>query len=374
MTTIFKGGLAASTLALLMALPAASFAQDLTVKIGGRAMLDYTIGEIGDQNIDATEARRVRLNATGTYGSAIKYKVELNTDSSGDVNVEDAYLEFKPEGAGLKVKVGQFRTYNSLDEQTSSRFSSAIERAAFTDAFGFDRRVGVSVSTAGDNYTLDVGAYTTNLEEDGGPDEGHALAIRGTFNPIKTDETITHLGASWRYRSKGGSAPDLRYRQRPFTHAAPSRIIDTGRFADSDNFYGVEAAVLHKNFWAAGEYGMLAADGSGANEDADFSGFYAEVGMTLGGKKVYKGGKFNRSKVDNPVGEGGYGAVALVARYDSVDLQDEVYTGKLNTIILGADWMPTEHTRIRLNYFNADAENGSADKGEGVVARLGFDF
>ena len=155
---------------------------------------------------------------------------------------------------------------------------------------------------------------------------------------------------------------------------APSRIIDTGRFADSDNFYGAEAAVLFDKLWAAGEYGVTKASGSGVNADGDFSGLYGEVGMFFGGNRVYKDGKFNRPKVDNPFGEGGYGAVSVVARYDSLDLQDGPYLGELDTIVLGVDWWPTKQTRVGLNYFDTDAENGSAEGGSGLVARVGFDF
>jgi phosphate-selective porin len=79
-------------------------------------------------------------------------------------------------------------------------------------------------------------------------------------------------------------------------------------------------------------------------------------------------------KVDNPIGEGGMGAVSLVARYDTLDLEDSGYQGQLDTIILGADWLPTKNTRLRVNYFNAEAEGGYAESASGINARLGFDF
>ncbi|WP_409432612.1 OprO/OprP family phosphate-selective porin [Litorimonas sp. RW-G-Af-16] len=381
MAHFLKGGVAASSLALVMAYASSSVAQDATLKIGGRVMLDYTFADVNDpdSSINDIEARRVRLNATGKYGSAVSYKVELNKTGDKAINVEDAWIQFSPENSKFKIKVGQFQTQNSLDELTSSRFSSTLERAAFTDAFGFNRRLGVGVSTSGDNYTVDAGVFTDNL---GGPDfdsVGNTVNLRGTYNPVKTDETLVHLGASWRYRN-GSDSDDsavndgIRYRQRPYTHIAPSRIITTQRFAKSDNFIGAEAAVIHNQFWASGEYSVMKANGAATNPDANFGGYYGEVGVFIGGKKGYKGGKFNRPIVDNPLGEGGFGAFSFVARYDSVDLQDEIYLGKLDTVILGADWWPTKQTRLGINYFDADAENGSAESANGFVARLGFDF
>lgn len=377
MANILKNGTSASILATaLIAVSGTAHATDLTAKVGGRVMIDYTLADIQtpDSDINATEVRRARLSVSGNYGDGIKYKFEANKASGSNIEVTDAYIQFVPENSKFKVKVGQFKTHNSLDEDTSSRFISTIERAAFTDAFSLDRRVGVSVGTSGKTYTFNAGVFTTNLEQDGGTEEGHALAARGTFNPVKTDDMLVHLGASWRYRSKGDTSANLRYRQRPYTHAAPSRIVNTGRFAQSDNFYGAEAAVIAGQFWAAGEYAALNAKGNGTNPDANFGGFYGEAGMFFGGTKTYKGGKFNRPKVDTPVGEGGYGALSLVVRYDKLDIQDNIYQGELDTLVLGADWYPTKYTRLGINYFDSDAENGTADKGRGVVARLWFDF
>lgn len=339
-------------------------------------MLDYTSADIDnpDSKIEDGEIRRARLNVTGKLSEQFKYKAEINKASGGPILFEDAYVQFTPKGTKIKITAGQMTTHNSLDEKNSSRFMSTIERAAFTDAFGFDRRLGLSIGTSGSNYTFDLGAFTTNLREEGDPKQGYVYSGRGTYNPIKTDDMLVHLGASWRYRSNGKNGSELRYRQRPYTHSAPSRIINTGRFAKSDDFLGAEAAVISGPFWVAGEYGNMAAHGNGAKVDASFNGFYGEAGIFFGGKRTYKGGKFGRPKVDNPLGKGGMGALALVARFDQLDLQDKVYLGKLDTVILGADWYPTKNTRVSVNYFDADAENGSADKAKGFVGRLYYDF
>lgn len=377
MTQFYKRGASAAVLIMTVStFSAQSYATELTSKVNGRVMIDYTIADIDtpDVEINDGEVRRARIQVSGKYGDSIKYKVEFNKASGDSINLEDAYVQFSPKGSKFKVTVGQDNTPNSLDELTSSRFIATLERAAFTDAFGFDRRLGVAVGTSGDNYTFDAGVYTTNLEQDAGPDEGHAVAARGTFNPVKTDDMLVHLGVSWRYRAKGDTGSELRYRQRPYTHVAPSRIIDTGRFAKSDNFLGAEAAIMVGQFWAAGEYAVMSANGNATNPDGDFSGFYGEAGVFFGGKRTYKGGKFNRPKVVSPIGGGGYGGLALVARYDKLDLQDGIYQGELETFVLGADWYATKYTRIGVNYFNSDATNGSADKGSGILTRLSFDF
>lgn len=380
MTYILKGSLAASLMAATLAIPQIGHAQDVTFDFGGRYMLDYTVADISnpDSKIRDEEIRRFRVKGSGKIGSKWSYKVEttIDTEDGNNFILEDAYVQYKPGIGNWALIVGQDNTTVSMAEQTSSLFSSTYERAAFTDAFGFSRRLGVIAKTSGDNYTFTAGVFSSNLEGEGGgsTDNGKAASARATYNPIKTDDMTVHLGAYWRYRDKGDDSSNLRYRQRPFTHAAPSRIINTGRFAKSDHTFGIEAAATTGKLWAAGEASFLKANGAGSNPDANFGGYYGEVGVFFGGKKVYKGHKFNRPKVHKPFGQGGYGAVSFVARYDSLDLQDAIYTGKLDTVVLGADWWPTGKTRLGVNYFNADAENGSADKGEGIVARAQFDF
>ncbi|NNE59172.1 MAG: hypothetical protein HKN36_13785 [Hellea sp.] len=356
----------AATMALATALIAAETvqAQEITHKIGGRVQMDWSMVDADNANMDwnATELRRLRLGVSGKVGDDVKYKVELNTNSSEDVNVEDAYVQWSPKGGDWSVKLGQFKTHNSLDEQTSSRFISTLERAAFTDAFEFNRRLGLAVGTSGDNYTINAGVFGDNLSTSSA-EEGHAISVRATFTPVNDDSALVHLGASARYRKQGDTQSDFRYRQRPVSHI-PSRIISTGRVAESDVFYGVEAAAIMGQFWTSGEYGVLDANCNACASDPSFHGQYVEAGVFFGGQKTYKGGKFNRPKVDKPITDGGMGAFSVVARYDSLDLQDQsVNGGDLDSLVLGADWWPTKYTRIGVNYFDADANLGSSTSG-----------
>lgn len=377
----------------LMTVPTIAQAQDATIEVGGRLMIDYTTADIQDPDVsvETTKVRRARLFAKGNYGEAISYKFEVNHSTGSDLELTDGFVQFKPKDQPFFVKVGQYKTHNSFEEETSSRFTTTIERGAFTDTFELNRRLGISVGTKGDNYTFIAGIFDESVEGGAFDNNGKAAAARATFVPYNTDETLVHVGGSWRYRNASDSLDEtvndgLRYRQRPYAGGFDSdntggvlssgRIINTGRFAKSDNLYAVEGAVLHNNLWMAGEYNVLKANGAGENADGSFNGGYIEAGVVFGGRRTYKASKgtWDRPKVDNPFGSGGMGAVAVVARYDTVDVQDGPYLGTLDTVILGADWMPTKQVRLRLNYFDSDATNGAADSANGVVARLGFDF
>jgi len=364
------------------------------MKVSGRVQFDYNRADADNAagfDLGDTEWRRVRLAISGKLGSTVSYKAELNTDSSGEVDVTDIFIQFAPKGSAFKLKAGQFKTPNSLDGQTSSRFTSTLERAGFTQAFQFNRRLGIGTSTKGDDYTLTAGLFAGNLNDDAA-DQGFVAAGRATYTPMNTGDQLIHLGASVRYREQGDEEGLIRYRQRPYAHI-PGRIISTGRVATEDTFIGLEAAAILGSVWTSAEYGKSFANDPSQGSDPEVEGGYVEAGIFFGGKKGYKGGKFDRPAVDRPVGSGGYGAISIIARYDVVDLNGNgAGGGQLDTFIAGVDWWPTRHTRVGVNLFDADATLGTSTSGldsnfaalvttgapsekvQGLTARLQFDF
>ena len=404
MTFIKKATMAASVSVLTIMTAPSAFAQDdFTIKLGGRLHVDYASANSDNTDFDvsATALRRARLKGHGQFGKGLKYKIETTFDESGDVNLEDAYLSWKPDGSPITFKAGHFKTQNSLQEANSSLDEDLIERAAFTDAFELDRRVGFEVSTKSDNYQLQLGVFGENLEEIENNDgnEGIAVAGRAVYK-FDVSGGLIHTGASFRYRDQN-DADDLRYRQRPFVEQT-GRIISTGRVAESDTFFGGELAGLFGPAWVIGEYTVVnanCAEGSTVcTEDPSFTGWSIGGGYVFGGKRNYSTGKFKRVTVDNPVTKGGWGALSINARYDSLDLTDEgVQGGDLDTFAVGVNWWLHKQTRLQLNYFNSDAtlsgpNTGSSlglqdvyaaavtntalndDTVDGFVVRLQYDF
>jgi phosphate-selective porin OprO and OprP len=344
--------------------PATACAQDeWSATLSGRLVLDYAIADAdtSDLNLRAGELRTARIGLEGENGP-LAYELEFATDSTGTVSVTDAFINFEA-SKHWTFRAGQFRTPNSLDEQTSQRFTSFFERAAFTDAFEFDRRLGLGVFNAGDRHTFTAGVFAANLN-DTALDEGVAAAARFTFQPVKTDTLETHLGASVRWREAGEDQPLYRYRQRAYVRD-PGRIISTGSIADADTFVGVEGALIaSKSTWIAAEYGTLSAET--ATTGAQLSGGYIEAGHVIGGERAYRKGKWDRPKVTKAVTEGGRGAFILTARYDMLDQTDgAIDGGTLDTLLLGAEWYATKQAKIGINLFRSDADFGSTNSGLG---------
>ena len=356
--------LAAASIAPLAFTSTAS-AQEITHTIGGRVMIDYDSLSTDAANTDFSKAelRRGRIFVKGNYGSDVKYKLELNTDSGGEVEATDAWVSWAPTSGDWNVQLGHFKTAQSLDEMNSSRFMTAIERAAFTDAFEMNRRLGIAVNASGDNYTIKAGVFGDNLYVDSNQ-EGKAASARVTYMPIKDDQTAVQLGASFRWREIGDTQSDLRYRQRTQAHTV-GRIISTGRIGESDTFLGAEAAIVFGGLFAAAEYALTNVEcGAACVDDPSFDGGYVEAGYFFGGKRTFKGGAYGRPKVDKPIGDGGYGAFSVFGRLDTLDLTDgSVDGGAMDTAILGADWWATKYTRISLNIYTHDVDLGTSTSG-----------
>ena len=303
-----------------------------------------------------SEIRRARLGVEGDIPGGFGYKFEVDF-AGGEVEIVDAIATYGH--GGLTISAGQHNTFQGLEELTSSRFISTMERAAFTDAFGFERRVGLSAQFESGAVLVQGGAFTDNVADLS--NENWSVDGRAVFMP-KLGETQLHLGGSLHYADyEAGS--ELRYRQRPFVHFTDERFIDTGSFgAASELGMGLEAAAIRGPFHAAAEGFWQKADRPGALADPTFFGGYAEVGMFLtpGDSRGYKGGTFDRVKPANPVGEGGFGAVQVNVRYDRLDLVDAgLIGGTQDGYAVSLVWTPTDYTRLMMNYGRMQYDNAA---------------
>jgi phosphate-selective porin OprO/OprP len=304
-------------------------------------------GETGRSDGFGSEVRRARLGVEGDIPGGFGYKFELDF-AGGSSEITDAILTYQDKG--LKVAIGQHNNFQSLEELTSSRFTSFIERAAFTDAFEFERRAGISAAISSGDVLVQGGLFSDNIDDLS--NKNWSADGRVVFMP-KMGSTQLHLGGSVHYADyETGS--EVRYRQRPLVHFTGERFVNTGHLdADSEFGLGLEGAAVSGPFHAAAEAFWQQVDRPGVLTDPTFFGGYAEVGMFLtgGDTRGYKGGTFDRVKPKNPVGKGGTGAWQVNARYDYLDLNDGGITGgKQNGYYLSLVWTPTDYTRFLFNY------------------------
>lgn len=342
------------------------------MKIRGRIFTDYGSvsakdaagNTIAGEKVDATEFRTARLGVEGIVFKNVKYKFEADLTGGGS-EIKDAYLQWKMKP--LSLKIGQFKTPNSLEEQTSSRYITFMERGAFTDAFSLARQIGVAVGYAADDVTFTAGLFQGG-SNNGDSQQDRTYAARVTFGPKLSDGDVrVHVGVSVRYRelSDGNGA---RYRQRPHSHLANNRYISTDfrgtsiGDAKSDTFYGFEAAGIMGPISLQAEYAMLSVNRIDTANNVSLSGGYISASYFITGEsRGYKKGAMGRVKVKSPVSEGGMGAWQLAARYDTIELNDvdeAILGGKQNTLLFGVNWHLNNYVRFMANYSHSDITDG----------------
>ena len=333
------------------------------------------------------EIRRARLGVQGDIPGGFGYVFEVDFAGGGPIEITDAFLTYKASDR-VRLTAGQHNNFQSLEELTSSRFTSFLERAAFTDAFNFERRVGLSATFSEGPLIASGGLFTDPLPELTGDDDGGQSAsadARIVYAP-KLRGTQFHLGGSAHHRDlAGGANATTRYRERPLIHATEVRFVATPRLpARSESHYGLEAAMIRGPLHAAGELHWLHSDLRGPRADPTFFGGYAEVGFYFTGEtRGYKGGRFDRTTVRRPVDKGGTGALQLNLRYDHLSLNDAgIVGGRQQGYQASLIWIPHDQIRFLLSYarLNLDdaaipAAGGDRNYGIDVIgARAQLDF
>ena len=369
-------------------------------KVRGRLQYDAGViwnpdddpnGSLATRNLGFNHrARRIRLGAEGTIPGGFGYKCEADF-ANANVGFGDCILSYTPTNSGFNVAIGNQETNNGLEQISSSRWSSFIERAAFDDAFINTRRLGLNVgyvNPAGD-LRLNAGLWTNHSIDSSLDQNGWIGAGRAVYAPLMGGNQL-HFGINYQHRefsdnngnnaaSTAVGAPSTnqlaRYRARPYSQLTDVRFVDTGNYAaKSDDIIGLEAAGIFKSLHIAAEAQYLKSNAYDAGdiipnldpEDAldqfpgappgsqivpdgnpSFWGGYIEAGYFLTGEtRGYKNGTWDRTKVLNPFSKGGSGAFQINARVDYLDLD----SGKLheafnNNFLTGAAPASVNYTR-----------------------------
>lgn len=391
-------------------------------KVRGRMMLDaaYTGAPdnyVANRNFGFNSRfRRLRLGVEGTIPGGFAYKAEADF-ANGSVGFGDVTIAYAPANKPYSVTLGNFETLNGIEQISSSRWSSFIERSQVNDAFINTRRLGLAVGLKSSDNLLrfDAGLFTAHSIDSSVDNDGWIGAGRVTYAPSLMGGMV-HIGANYQHRvfqsndngvaSASSGAPSTnqfaRYRARPFLQTTDVRLVDTGNFAASgDDIFGVELYGVFKSLHLGGEAQYLKArpyapgtiatgldafaGGSAVTPDGDpgFFGGHFEVGYFLTGEtRGYKNGLWDRTKVLNPLSKGGAGAFQVTGRFDYLNLNSPKLQNALTTnfttgatslasaasrlgrggtqtgYLLGLTWIPQDNLRFLLNYIHTVVEGG----------------
>lgn len=331
-------------------------------KLRGRVFWDVsslsetrTNGTVID--IDDNEFRTARIGIEGKINT-FKYKAEI--DVAGDSLVyKDVNVTWK---GPINIALGQMKAGGTMEEITSGRHIAFMERGMTTDAFGFDRRIGVNVSKSGENYGFSAGIFGNSINglENDKP-SNTVIASRGYMNTKLEGGQLLHFGASLRHTDKEAGAPKRSARWG--AHLAKEKIKP--KIGGDALLYGLEAAAISGAFHGHAEYLHEKGDLGSAK------GGFIQAGYFLTGEtRKYKGGVFNRTKPSKPISKGGMGGWEVVARFDTLDATN-ASDEQADAYSIGLTWYPESHLRVKFNYTDASADTFEAD---GLSMRLQMDW
>ncbi len=299
-----------------------------SVQLGGRIQYDYNRAELnGRANEDQFDTRRARLFVAGKI-EEWSFKAQFNIDKSG---AEDLYIRYNGFGQKKIVTLGRQKMPFGLEQLTSSKDITFLERSAASELYAIGREDGVVFSATGDGYTYAVAAFEVDSGAKNNDDFG--LASRVSYVLSRSDNGVTHLGLAYKNVDNGLEAIGFE-----FAHTMGSLHFQT-------------------------EY----VDASGGD-----NGYYLQLGYILTGEsRPYKNGIFKRVK---PADQGG--AWELVARYEDGDGNySDVELGKTNASAwgLGVNWYANNNVRFGLSYTDAE-DNDSRNDGNEFRARAQLTF
>jgi phosphate-selective porin OprO/OprP len=337
-----------------------------SVKIGGRLYVDWAWFQSDDTYhesarlipIDGTEFRTARLFAEGTMHDIVFYKFQVDL-SSPSPRFKDAYIGLsKTPIFGMDLLVGQFKQPIGLEELTSSKYITFMERSQ-TAGYAISRESGIQLSRPflEDRMTFRGSFFRNSTSRGTSLGNGtYGVASRLTAVPWKgEDSNLLHLGFGFARRNRAIDSEF--YVLEPEAHLQPIYKLNEVP-ADAAYMYDVEAAAVVGPFSVQGEFmymGNAAPDGL---ESSAFSSWYGQASWFITGEsRPYKAsrGIFNRVNPETPYGRTGTGAFEIAARYSSTDLNDGIYQGgTLDAITLGANWYLNPNTRLMLNWVRSD--------------------
>jgi phosphate-selective porin OprO/OprP len=328
-----------------------------------------------------TEFRRVRL--------AIKAQLYKDWNGEFDIDFADEEVDIKDMWISYNgfsntiIKLGNSKPNFCMDEVTTSRWITFMERSMVSDAFSPGRRIGLSGTNWGKYYFAGVSLFGDEI--DGQDEYGNETEQAEPFNysvrlvgrPMVSDDnsTIVHVGFNYMNRkpAKSEQADDeFRYRTRPEAHFVDYRWLEQEDldFVDDTTTYGFELAAKWNKLHAQAEYMRSTINRSGGNPDADSDGWYVQVSYFLtDDQRAYN---LHDAEFGAVMPKGKWGAFEIAARFSTLDLNDfsvwgnsvDDNGGSADAITLGANWYINNNFKVMANYLMVDHDtyaNGDGD-------------
>ncbi|MGD0383055.1 MAG: porin [Thermoguttaceae bacterium] len=355
--------------------------------------------------INGTEPRRLRLQVAGEAFYNTEYKLEVDFASTSRPKFKDVYFIVKELPYVQNVRIGHFKEPFGLEQQTSDRFTTFMERSMCDEGFivpGRDDGVMLNGWSENERATFAIGCFLNQPIVDNPPMFGYnvvpgaadpllptgatslddqsqtALTMRATWLPWYDECTegrgLWHLGVGYSYRADEGYRANgtgviaTNYQVQPEAHLAPI-ILNTSSLPAIDNqLLGAETALVYGPLSLQSEYFADFIQQPGG-KTVNFAGCYGYVSYFITGEnRVYnrKAGCFDRVRpytnffrvrTEDCDVQTGWGAWEIAYRVTYVDMLDSI-TGAARTVglgratdqTIGLSWYLNPYSKIMANY------------------------
>jgi len=372
-----------------------------TFKMEGRIMYDFTFLS-ADAAVEGGEAysfagnefRRTRLAVKGKVAKNIGYKAEFDF-AGGKMGFRDVFLKFSLPSKMGAVKVGSFSEPSSLDNMTSSKYITFMERSMMSHTQPFKYNAGFMYDNQnlldgkmGLQMSYTFGGDKAKAYKDGYLKEGANFVGRLTGVAFQNKESnqVVHLGIN--FENRVTDSGEYGYKFRLENHMGDKFGAGTDDLKNAQDL-GFELGTTFGSLSVQAEYEMSTINTNAEDNNAYSSvGYYGFVSYFLTGEhRPYKKSSFGRVKPKKNfcIKDGGFGAFELVARYSAMDYSAypgvselEKNDNVISNITAGFNWYLNANTRIMYNYTNGDFHDieayGEGNNLSGHLVRFQIDF
>lgn len=330
-------------------------------------------------------APRNRILFGGRATRSVEYLLSINR-GFGDLNLLDAWLNFRSDDR-IQFKIGRFMTpFNYEQFAIQNMWLIAPERSLFTSNLGLNRQYGAMLWGSAFDKRVDYAIGAFNGPRNSFEDFNNAKDVIGYLNVRPFQEQaeggllrLLNLGGSFSYgaqdnplvpaafrvatnASNAGSAD----RAAPPFLAFNDGVIERGQ----RTLWSAHLAYFYRSLSVVADYngGILR---YARNAAAPSSAVLPTHGMSIAAGYFLTGERPERRTIVEPLrpfrlgrGEFGPGAVELVGRYSTFDVDSNVFDAGLADRALwsnrawitnlGVNWYPNEFVKIYLTWQHAE--------------------
>ena len=339
---------------------------------------DATSAVLGTDRDNVFGFDTARIGVEGLAFENVKYCIEVEFEGT-EVDFKDVYIQTHALPILGHIKAGHFKEPIGLEELTSAKYTTFMERSYATSTFAPARNYGVMAFNhldASEECTWFLGTfrhisddspsgYAAEREDKGDWVLSSRLAWLPFYDEPSGGRYLVHVGGSYSYRQTDDDKTDGVAEFAPKAWVGNQAPLGVGARATGDSWHQVGLEFL--TIWGASS---LQAEYFHAFVDSgeEYNGAYVQASYFLTGE--HRGYKKSAKACDRvkPFGPAflidtqggpafGPGAVELTAGYSFVDLEEgvdvspgEEVRATVDGFILGVNWYFNPYSRLMFNY------------------------